>query len=340
MSATHIFYPMPRRPANLELSQQPSTPMLSPNISNGIPSRTHSALNLSSSTLLGIFSPSYFDPDQESPSLMGSPPSHQNQISRNVLDKISYQSQPLQKTKLFNFFLRVLLLFATGMGFGFLIQHLLDEKQPSSILFKIISDRKIEWIYLLSWGMSGVTIGTLLPLMDQPPSIDKHISQGSVISSVSTANKETSSKQFDILDQDWTPIIRSVGAFVGITYALRKLSWTSNFQASLALTIVNPVLWYLFDRSRPGFLLSTLVGFSGTALLLLLKSKFIVTLTDQTPLIIKNSNLLQAKVETNPILLSLVDGENLEDSIWILSILFCSCVCFGTIGRRLAINVL
>lgn len=220
MSATHIFYPMPRRPANLELSQQPSTPMLSPNISNGIPSRTHSALNLSSSTLLGIFSPSYFDPDQESPSLMGSPPSHQNQISRNVLDKISYQSQPLQKTKLFNFFLRVLLLFATGMGFGFLIQHLLDEKQPSSILFKIISDRKIEWIYLLSWGMSGVTIGTLLPLMDQPPSIDKHISQGSVISSVSTANKETSSKQFDILDQDWTPIIRSVGAFVGITYAL------------------------------------------------------------------------------------------------------------------------
>ena len=36
--------------------------------------------------------------------------------------------------------------------------------------------------------------------------------------------------------------------------------------------------------------------------------------------------------------LGLVSRESLEGGIWILSVLFCSCVCFGNIGRRLALK--
>ncbi|KAI4138379.1 MAG: hypothetical protein L6R39_006820 [Caloplaca ligustica] len=32
--------------------------------------------------------------------------------------------------------------------------------------------------------------------------------------------------------------------------------------------MVNPALWYLIDRSKPGFLLSAVVGIAGTAVLL------------------------------------------------------------------------
>jgi len=33
-----------------------------------------------------------------------------------------------------------------------------------------------------------------------------------------------------------------------------------------------------------------------------------------------------------------VRRETIEGGIWILSVLFCSCVCFGNIGRRLALS--
>ena len=33
-----------------------------------------------------------------------------------------------------------------------------------------------------------------------------------------------------------------------------------------------------------------------------------------------------------------VSRERLEGGIWILSVLFCSCVCFGNVGRRLALS--
>lgn len=33
-----------------------------------------------------------------------------------------------------------------------------------------------------------------------------------------------------------------------------------------------------------------------------------------------------------------VSRESFEGGIWILSVLFCSCVCFGNIGRRLALS--
>lgn len=143
-------------------------------------------------------------------------------------------------------------------------------------------------------------------------------------------------KEEGIWGADWTPVVRSVGAFVGIAYAIRKLPWSSPLQASLTLALVNPVLWYLIDRSRPGFLLSITVGATGTLLLLASNPDMM-----PSPALGQNSTRHRGngKVEGG---LDMGEGwvrrEGIEGAIWILSVLFCSCVCFGNIGRRLALR--
>lgn len=112
----------------------------------------------------------------------------------------------------------------------------------------------------------------------------------------------------------------------------RKLPWTSTLQASLTLALVNPVLWYIIDRSKPGFILSSAVGATGTALLL-------VSNPDMMPS--PASSNKNSTIQHNPIhddLAGYVSRESIEGGIWILSVLFCSCVCFGNVGRRLALS--
>ncbi|KAI9848740.1 MAG: hypothetical protein M1837_006827 [Sclerophora amabilis] len=169
------------------------------------------------------------------------------------------------------------------------------------------------------------------------------------------------------LGGDWTPVVRSVGGFVGIAFAIvsalqlaagpvstweRKLPWQSTLQVSLTLALVNPVLWYLIDRSKPGFLLSTLVGLSGTALLLGINPELIpqpATSSSPSPSSSSLSSPLAGGTSSDSHFISSswpvgnVDGALMAERIgvgtWIASVLFCSCVCFGNVGRRLAYSM-
>jgi Insulin-induced protein (INSIG) len=120
----------------------------------------------------------------------------------------------------------------------------------------------------------------------------------------------------------------------------RKLSWTSTLQVSLTLALVNPVLWYLIDRSKPGFFLSTSVAFCGTAILLSLNPEVMPSPATSAASITSyhNSSDLQGASEPSRLIGGLVLKETVECGIWIVSVLFCSCVCFGNIGRRLALS--
>lgn len=112
----------------------------------------------------------------------------------------------------------------------------------------------------------------------------------------------------------------------------RKLAWTSTLQASLTLALVNPFLWYLLDRSKPGFVLSVTVGLIGTTGLLMFDSSMV-----QSPLASPSSyNSTSGSV---PAGLHAQSGntELFESAVWIMSVLFCSVLCFGHIGRRLAL---
>lgn len=129
-------------------------------------------------------------------------------------------------------------------------------------------------------------------------------------------------------------------------FSQRKLPWASTLQVSLTLALVNPVLWYLIDRSKPGFLLSAAVGLFGTLTLLLLNPEMVpspATINSGT----HNYNALYgADTAYNAtsfgngsrVMGGLVAQETVECGTWIISVLFCSCVCFGNIGRRLALK--
>lgn len=113
----------------------------------------------------------------------------------------------------------------------------------------------------------------------------------------------------------------------------RKLPWTSTLQVSLTLAMVNPFLWYLLDRSKPGFFLSTLVAFIGTPGLLALDSSLV-----PNPLgnLAGDASVNGTRSAYGGLGKAYREGK-VDSAIWIMSVLFCSVLCFGHIGRRLAL---
>ncbi len=98
--------------------------------------------------------------------------------------------------------------------------------------------------------------------------------------------------------------------------------------------MVNPFLWYLIDRSKPGFLLSLFIGAVGTTGIMALDSGVV-----PNPL---GDFAYERNVGGNATsgfhrALGGVHGAKIDSAIWIMSVLFCSVLCFGHIGRRLAL---
>ncbi|KAL1835893.1 hypothetical protein VTK73DRAFT_5273 [Phialemonium thermophilum] len=177
-------------------------------------------------------------------------------------------------------------------------------------------------------------------------------------------------------ETDWALVMRGIGAFVGIVFAIvsawrpfplsfsspfpsflsleqrltrlslsffqRKLPWTSTMQVSLTLALANPFLWYIVDRSKPGFWLSAAVGLVGSAVLTSLNPEMVpapMTLGPGALFGNSSSRRLQQQQGSS----SSVSGgpepqATFETGIWMVSVLFCSCIFFGNIGRRLAVS--
>ena len=115
----------------------------------------------------------------------------------------------------------------------------------------------------------------------------------------------------------------------------RRLPWESTTQASLTLALVNPVLWYLIDRTTTGFVLSTTVGLAGMGVVLGLKPELVPASTGMS---LRTSFLNGTGLEH---LLGPDIGftqESIAVGTWIASVIFCACVCFGNVGRQLSIG--
>lgn len=58
--------------------------------------------------------------------------------------------------------------------------------------------------------------------------------------------------------------LRCMGGFIGVNYAASKLPWTSSMQVSCTLALISAALWFLFDRTFHGFMISLTVASMGT----------------------------------------------------------------------------
>ena len=140
-----------------------------------------------------------------------------------------------------------------------------------------------------------------------------------------------------------------------LTILQRKTPWQSTLQVSLTLALVNPVLWYLLDRSKPGFILSTIVGLIGTAILLGINPDVVPSPAPHVTYPSLSSSISRAfsrtayshatgSITNNSALgpdgpfAGLTSNESIGVATWIASVLFCSSICFGNIGRKLALK--
>ncbi|KAK0623630.1 insulin-induced protein-domain-containing protein [Immersiella caudata] len=383
-----IFRPIPRRPFNLNFTNAtppdedsaPTTPQISANDlrfldprwqqqqqqKRDVPtpdadslSRVTSFMNLTSSTLFGIYAPT--TPGRDRPGSFderaddlattpwgtgaetpAKPTGVDEETYKLMKDRSSaprrssyfgaphspttptYSGAPSRTALASSLLLRATLLFALGVGYGILVTRLPSRQNLSA--FKHLhpdSSPSLDWRYLTFWGLSGVALGSLLPWFDR-------------VWEDTFGRRLVATKEGAAPEADWALVVRGIGAFVGIVFAIRKLPWTSTMQVSLTLALANPFLWYLIDRSKPGFLLSAAVGLAGSAVLMSLNPEMM-----PAPAGVLGSGMVgngTTGTAGREALGGLASQETVEMGIWMLSVLFCSCVCFGNIGRRLALN--
>ncbi|GAB1320826.1 Insulin-induced protein-domain-containing protein [Madurella fahalii] len=260
--------------------------------------------------------------------------------------------------------LRAVLLFVLGVGYGVLVtrfprrggQQQQQQQQQVAVW---------EWRYLGFWGVAGVVLGGLLPWFDKvwerraaaglkgkkrsradgDGDGDGEVDVDAIPTATATAAAPAQA------ETDWALVIRGIGAFVGIVFAIRKLPWASTMQVSLTLALTNPFLWYLIDRSKPGFLLSAAVGLAGSLASLVMGVNTDMMMPAPAAAaglsgspgsgsgsLFPNMTAAVSSGHGASTMGGLASQETVETSIWMLSVLFCSCVCFGNIGRRLALN--
>ena len=223
-SSPPIYRPVPRRPFNHSaIPQQPPSPLLAPAPIEDTPSRTHSILNLTSSTLLGIYSPTGdYSSDREELSTPWGTGAESPQNS-----PIPYQRKKVVRPAVsgpivaISLVLRGVTLFFLGMLYGLLVKHLHNDRKFAPFPVEGIIKPTSEWRYLIFWGVAGVALGSLLPWVDTLWEEDENIEANETIKERRAKTKDPADLDASgIFGADWTPVIRSVGAFVGIAFAI------------------------------------------------------------------------------------------------------------------------
>ncbi|TKX22735.1 hypothetical protein C1H76_5052 [Elsinoe australis] len=391
-SEDSILRPRPRRPFSLTNtpdtahSSRPSSPAsreqpTSPTLTTGgnedstaPPSRTRSILNLTSSTLFGIYSPTGFPEKDDPPTPFGSntpyggrsrAPSQPDGAGlgidaetweektrrrrSSVLDtsaKRTRQRQMLRRQHSYNkkkglktYWLplagKSVALGVMGVCYGVVIGHLHDRQQIAPI--KVDGIPHHSWGYLGFWGVVAMALGGLMPMIDQlwEGEEDETVKDDEVEGKVE--KKERSRRGG--WAPEWNDVVRSIGAFVGVAFAIRRLPWQSTLQLSLTLALSNPAIWYILDRTPPGLVFSTTVALSGTALCLAINPELIPSPAGlgsiRSGSMMANASSTGTVPHAGELVAGMFSHESIGVATWIASVLFFSCVCFGNIGRRL-----
>lgn len=127
----------------------------------------------------------------------------------SVLSTRSGQSN--QNTSSWAIGMRTALLYALGMGYGALLSRLSTEQHWAPFHVEGRMKPTYEGGYMAAWGLFGVVLGSLLPWFDGK--WEKMVERGA----------EEEAPVFDGNDDpgtDWALVIRGIGAFAGIVFAI------------------------------------------------------------------------------------------------------------------------
>lgn len=116
---------------------------------------------------------------------------------------------------------RLVSLFAVGVGYGLVVAHFHDQKIMSRGWEAIIGEHGS--LYLIYWGLAGITLGLALPALDRL--LKSAVKSGSGKSAEDTG--------------EWNVIVRSIGAFIGIAFAIVSLSFPSRQTPDLGNLVID-----------------------------------------------------------------------------------------------------
>ena len=125
------------------------------------------------------------------------------------------------------------MLFLLGIAYGVIVIHLHDDRRLAPVKVEGI-ERYSQW-YLASWGLAGVLLGSLLPWVDtlwEETMGDYEHSKAAEVEAEerpwptirgSTEEEKPIARANSAGGADLTPVIRSMGAFIGIAFAIVSL---------------------------------------------------------------------------------------------------------------------
>ncbi|KAI5950186.1 hypothetical protein CANMA_005376 [Candida margitis] len=151
---------------------------------------------------------------------------------------------------------------------------------------------------VLALTLQGLLMASLHPILDRI--LPKIFSRRLLSSNPNPSSKSNVSSD----------LIRSGITFLGISYAIRKIEWSSFLQVSIIWSLINPGLWLLLDGTISGFLASLLVS-----------SVACVSIYSQ------NHKFVNGYSKTSDDVIALW--------LWIGSFFFCGIIIFGKLGRGL-----
>jgi hypothetical protein len=110
---------------------------------------------------------------------------------------------------------RALVLFGFGVCYGALVQHLHDNKTISIAPVEVKGIDRVGWAYLVFWGLAGVGMGCALPW------VDAVWERGGHEEGVDDRRDEAGSdRKRGLGGVEWSDVVRGVGAFVGVAFAI------------------------------------------------------------------------------------------------------------------------
>lgn len=249
-----------------QLLDQPHSPSLAPPSNaddpTSPPSRTRSILNLTSSTLLGIYSGSTLHPDRDdatpwgngaetpidsrhSGSLYGqgetptSPTAGWDERSRSRRAKVVESSAKKQRGRshtssrrkgFWGFWVpvgvRSAALGAVGVCYGMLIAQLHDRQGLAPVQVPTIPHGSRE--YLGFWAVVAIVLGSVMPALDRM--WEGHDEEEYEAVNVRSRSRKPESERRGSWAPVWNDAVRSIGAFVGIAFAIVRLPNDSMFR--------------------------------------------------------------------------------------------------------------